>query len=132
MINRKSAAAVFAVAAIALVMAASVSARTATWMTYLTFSGPFALPGVTLPAGTYVFERVDVAAPNLVRVRSRDGSKVYLTAFTDIVSRPTGLHRDRHVSFGEVPPGAAPRVTVWYPIGEVIGHQFIYPRNGAN
>ena len=27
---------------------------------YLTFSAPFALPGVALPAGSYVFEVIDV------------------------------------------------------------------------
>lgn len=131
-LNRRSVATVCAAAMLVAVMAASVSAwGTAKRTTYLTFSGPFALPGVSLPAGTYVFERVDVTAPNLVRVMSRDRSEVYLTAFTHIVPRPKALHPDRQVSFREVPRGITPPVTVWYPIGDVIGHQFIYPKNSA-
>jgi hypothetical protein len=128
MFKRKSA---VAVAVVVLAMAASVGAWSHTRTAYLTFSGPFALPGVTLPAGTYMFERVDVAASNLVRVRNRDGSKVYLTAFTRIISRPAGLRPDAAVSFAEVPPGVAPRVAVWYPTGAVIGHEFIYTSRAA-
>jgi hypothetical protein len=130
MFKRKSAVAV-ALAVVVLAMAASVGAWSHTGKAYLTFSGPFALPGVTLPAGTYIFERVDVVAPNLVRVRNRDGSKVYLTAFTHIISRPAGLRRDAAVSFAEVPAGVAPRVAVWYPTGDVIGHEFIYASRAA-
>lgn len=70
--------------------------------------------------------RADVATPDVVRVTSRDGSQVYLTAFTRIVPRPKGLRTDRQVSFSEVPRGVTPPVTAWYPIGESIGHQFIF------
>jgi hypothetical protein len=130
MVNRKSVAAVFGVAVLVLATAVPVNAwGTAKRTTYLTFSGPFALPGVSLPAGTYIFERADVNTPDIVRVTSRDGSHVYLTAFTRIVPRPNGLHRDRQVSFGEVGKGVTPPVTTWYPIGGSIGHQFIYPDN---
>src|SRR5438876_445463 len=72
----------------------------------LTFSGPVGLPGVTLPAGTYVFELPEPkAVPNLVRVSSKDRSLVYLTAFTLQIERPEGLPDDRLVSFGEAPKG---------------------------
>lgn len=129
MVNRKSVATVFG-AVLVLAVAVSVNAwgspkRT----TYLTFSAPFALPGVSLPAGTYVFERADAAILDIVRVTSRDGSQVYLTAFTRVVPRPKGLHPSRQVSFREVPRGVTPPVAAWYPIGESIGHQFIYPKS---
>src|SRR5262249_46308615 len=58
---------------------------------YLTFSAPFALPGVSLPAGTYVFDVLATDSNNVVRVTSRDGSRTYLTAFTVTVQRPKGL-----------------------------------------
>ena len=43
---------------------------------FLTFSGPFQIPEVTLPAGTYVFT---VVAPSVVRVSSPDRSQQYAT-----------------------------------------------------
>ena len=94
---------------------------------YLTFSGPVSLPGVTLPAGTYTFERVDVPDRiDLVRVSSRNGSHVYLTAFTNIVQRPRNLKSSQAVTFREARPGAAPEIASWFPMGAAEGHQFKY------
>ena len=45
----------------------------------LTFSGPVGLPGVTLPRGTYTFEVIPLH-PDIVRVLSRDRSRVSFTA----------------------------------------------------
>lgn len=96
--------------------------------TYLTFSGAVALPGVQLNAGTYIFE---VANPetsgNVVRVSSRDRSKIYLLAFTDFIDRPAGLRADQFVSLGEAPRGMAPPVKAWFPPGGS-GRQFIYTK----
>jgi hypothetical protein len=98
--------------------------------TYVTVNTPFALPGVALAPGSYVFELADPEmSHSLVRVMSRNRSRVYLTAFTNLVQRPTGLGSDRVVAFGEVPNGVTPPIKVWYPIGESVGHQFIYPKN---
>jgi hypothetical protein len=45
--------------------------------TLLTFSGPVALPGVSLSAGTYTFELADRnGSPDLVVVRNREQSHV--------------------------------------------------------
>ena len=43
-------------AALAMVLAAPASADTWNKKTFLTFSGPVQVPGVTLPAGTYTFK----------------------------------------------------------------------------
>jgi hypothetical protein len=96
---------------------------------YLTFSAPVALPGVALPAGTYIFEQPIPEAGNLVRVTSADGAHVYLTAFTRIVERPAHLKSATHVLFAEVPRGMTPPIKVWYPVGASTGHEFIYPKN---
>ena len=93
---------------------------------YLTFSAPFALPGVSLPAGTYVFDVVPTASNDVVRVTSRDGSRTYLTAFTVSVQRPKGLPVGRQIIFNEVPVGTTPPIKAWFPIGQTIGHQFVY------
>ena len=47
-------------------------------LTYLTFSGPVQLPGVTLPAGTYRFQLADPdSSRRVVRVSDKDGSTSY-------------------------------------------------------
>jgi hypothetical protein len=48
-------------------------------------------------------------------------------AFTKRVERPPGLRADRQVLFNEVRPGVMPTVKAWFPIGESVGHEFIYP-----
>ena len=113
-----------------LVMAVSVNALgDARHTAYLRFKTPFALPGVALPSGTYIFELADPGVQmNLVRISSRDRSTVYLVAFTQLVERPQNVV-DRQVVFGEVPSGVAPPVTAWYPIGESVGHRFVYPKD---
>jgi hypothetical protein len=94
---------------------------------YITFSGPVALPGVTVPAGTYIFETVDANNRNdVVRVRARDYSKVYLQRFTLQIERPANMPRDRVIVLGEGRVGMAPRVEAWFPQGEPVGHKFIY------
>ena len=96
---------------------------------YLTFNRPVALPGVTLPAGTYTFERVNTASRiDLVQVRSRERNTVYLTAFTNMVDRPRNLAKKQVVTFRETKPGTAPQIATWFPDGEAMGHQFIYDR----
>ena len=75
------------IAAIAMGLAtvASTHADEASRTQYLTFTRPVALPGVTLKSGTYIFELADPdAAPDVVRVLSRDRKTVFLTAFTSV------------------------------------------------
>jgi hypothetical protein len=115
--------AVFGLALVQHAAAGTIAERT----TYLTFSQPVQLPGVALGAGTYVFELADpVGAPGVVRVLSRDRRTAYFMGFTYAAERPRGMRHDTMVSFGESAAGVAPRITVWWPIGEMTGHQFIY------
>ena len=93
---------------------------------YLTFSARFALPGVSLPAGTYVFDVLYIGSENVIRVSSRNRAHVYLTAFTRRVQRPNGLSADRQIVFNEVRPGDTPSVKAWFPVGQAIGHEFRY------
>ena len=117
-------------AILGVVSTVSLHANDARHTTYLTFSAPVALPGVALPAGTYIFEHpIPEAGGNLVRVKSADGAHVYLTAFTRIVERPARLKSALHVLFAEVPRGMTPPIKVWYPAGASTGNEFIYPKN---
>ena len=97
--------------------------------TYFTFSGTVQMPGVALPAGTYIFE---VANPDgggdIVRVLSRDRKKAYLMQFTYFVERPSRGKLDATITLGETSAGVPPKVTAWYPQSETRGRQFIYNR----
>jgi len=90
----------------------------------LTFNAPIALPGVVLAAGTYTFE-IPNASHSLVRISSKDGRHVYLTAFTLEVRRP-GKADAPKVTFHEAAKGVPPSVNTWYPAGDPSGKQFIY------
>lgn len=95
--------------------------------TYFTFSKAIALPGVSLPAGTYVFELPDPDHSwDIVRVTSRDRKRVYLTAFTKLVERPAHGKLNAAIVFGEVSAANPPRVKAWYPQDDRTGRQFIY------
>jgi hypothetical protein len=122
----------FALSAIGMVVlcaasAASLHGDTFNRTAYLTFSAPVALPGVGLAPGTYIFE---LAAPatdlTLVRVFSRNRSKVYFMGFTEIISRPPDVPADRPVSLGEAPRGVPPPITAWYLPDGSTGRRFIY------
>jgi hypothetical protein len=95
--------------------------------THFTFSGAVQLPGVTLPAGTYTFE---VANPgtgsDVVKVMSRDRSKLYALKITRSIYRPALRNLKPTITFGETPAGTPPPVKAWYPDGETRGREFIY------
>jgi hypothetical protein len=128
MVTRKSALMVCGAVMLGLTLAnpGRAASTAASQTNHLTFTGPVALPGVTLPRGTYTFEVVDLH-PDIVRVLSRDGSRVYFTGFTNGIARPAGLSADRLVTLAETARGIAPRIEAWYPIGKSTGRRFIYP-----
>ena len=48
--------------------------------TFLTFSGPVQMPGVTLPAGTYTFKLADLPGNrHVVQIFDKDEKKIYTT-----------------------------------------------------
>ncbi|HWW84996.1 MAG TPA: hypothetical protein VNZ26_15400 [Vicinamibacterales bacterium] len=125
-------AAFLACAAVASLLAATTAGQargTEADTNYLTFSGPVALPGVELRAGTYIFERaLPNGDPSLVRVLSRDRRQIFLTAFTNTVRRPESMGPGQVVSLGETTKGVPPPITAWYPLDSSTGHQFLYNR----
>jgi hypothetical protein len=118
----------FGVALVGLLAVSSIgAAANASKTTYFTFSKTVQLPGVALPAGSYIFEVVNPeTGGNVVRVASRDRSKVYLTQLTQRIERPRSRDMQPRIVLGEAPAGQPPLVTSWFPIGETIGHAFIY------
>ena len=130
MFNRQSMAAA-AVAAVGLVTVAPMSkaSQPIDHMTRLTFSRAVGLPGVTLNAGTYMFQIADpTQSADIVRVWKGDFSRVLYTGFTHRVYRPENHSTERLIVFGEAPRGTARPIMAWYPTGETIGHEFLYRR----
>ena len=89
--------------------------------TQLTFSKPFSLPGVTLGAGTYIFERAARSRRSRCQCRA-DRRFVYYMGFTELVEKPRGIASP--VTFGEAKAGSLSR-REWYPRA-VNGHRFLY------
>ena len=114
-----------------LALASTVSSHALTFspitqINHVTFSQPVALPGVTLPAGTYDFELGPAGThPDIVRVSGRHGQPYYL-GFTRAVPRPRTAPRSQIMAFGESLPGAPAPITVWYPVNSPSGHEFVY------
>jgi hypothetical protein len=122
---RKSLLAVVGAVVMGVVIGASAYAMTDN-TNYLTFSAPVALPGITLPAGTYVF-RMPSDDRNVVQVMNRTATRSYYMGLTQPIQRPqrgTALL----VTVGEAPAGQAPPIRAWFPVGQLQGHSFNYAR----
>ena len=120
-----------AVAVFVCLMAAPVSAQPLDKRTLFTFSGPVTLPGVTLPAGQYLFRLAD---PNrnskVVQVLNADGSRPYGLFFTIPAERlePASLPE---VRFMETASGTPAAIRTWWYPGERTGYEFIFPKEQA-
>ena len=94
---------------------------------YVTFSGPIALPGVTLPAGTYTFRTPSDLDKNIVQVMNRGETKSYYMGITRPVVRPRG-RTQLLVTVGETSARQVPPIQAWFPLGQTEGHAFIYDK----
>jgi len=99
--------------------------------TIITFSAPVALPGVTLPAGSYMFKLADSQTNrNIVQVFDKDRSKIFAT----ILAIPAQRNKpadETVITFKEAPASAAPAVQYWFYPGETTGQEFAYPKRQA-
>jgi hypothetical protein len=119
----------FAVLAMAFGSTAKASERDK--KTIFTFSSPVELPGISLPAGTYVFKLMDsLADRNIVQVFDKDEMHLYATFLTIPDYRPK-VSDKTIVRFSETAPGAPPALKVWFYPGESTGWEFVYPKSRA-
>jgi LPXTG-motif cell wall-anchored protein len=118
-------------AAILAVIASAAFAQTSDKRTYFTFNGPTAVPGVTLPAGKYLFRITnDTTSRNVIQVLSGDGKKPY-AMFHTIPAERSDPARDPELRFMETAAGMPNAVrTFWY-ASERGGYEFVYPKNQA-
>ena len=89
-----------AVVALVALAGATGSATSVELSNSLTFNRPVALPGVTLPAGTYLFERIVEPGANLVRVTEAKTGRPFYTGFTHTVPRPWTLQAGQQRGLG--------------------------------
>ena len=128
---------VCAVAVLGVVFAAPASAQVGGKMpftargpvdksTYLTFSGPISLPGLSLPAGTYVFRLPSWEnSPNVVQVLSEDRKTVYAIVSTIPINRAETSH-ETEIVFKEAATDTPAKVAVWFYPDENTGREFLY------
>jgi len=123
--------AISALALAAVCLSLPVTADETNKLTYLTFSQPTQLPGVTLPAGRYRFELADtVESRRVVKVASEDGKK-QLAMLMSVPNKLPEAAKDPVVLFAEAPQGQPQAVKAWVYPGESIGYEFIYPHDEA-
>jgi hypothetical protein len=128
MLKRLASACVFTVLAF---MATTTHAQTIDNRTIFTFSQPVTLPGVTLPAGKYLFRNPDtLTGRRVVQVLSQDGMQAYAQLLTIPVQR-FDVPDKPEIRFMETPEGTAPAIKAWWYPGNTIGWEFIYPKEQA-
>ena len=115
----------------AVLLVPGVRADEYTKLTYLTFSGPVQVPGVTLPAGTYMFKLADPAGGRrAIQIWDEKGTKMYTMLLT-IPDEQLEAKDEPVVLFSERPSGSAHAVKSWFYPAERIGYEFIYPKSQA-
>ena len=117
---------IIAAAAVVVTAAFAVTSHAGTANTNtLTFSRDVALPGVVLPAGSYVF---DIANPDSSRdvVIVRQNGRVRFMGITLPAERPARMPLNEPVTLREARPDTPAPIDTWFPLGSSRGHQFIY------
>ena len=100
---------------------------------FFTFSGPVAVPGVTLPAGKYLFRLPTTIASgerHVMQVLSSDGRHSY-AAFFGISANRTDYATKPEIRFMETAADMPPAVKTWWYPGDKAGYEFIYPKEQA-
>ncbi len=115
----------------AALMMSSATAQPMDKRTFFTFSGPVAMPGITLPAGQYIFRLADPdMSSRVVEVLSANGRKPYGLFFTISAQR---LHASvkPEVRFMETAKDMPQAIQTWWYPDETAGYEFIYPKAQA-
>ena len=115
----------------AVLIAAMANAQPSDKRTFFTFSRPITLPGVTLPAGKYVFRLADdETSRKVIQIMSSEGTKQYAMLLT-IPEERRDPAKDAEVAFLETASRTPSAVKAWWYPGERTGYEFIYPRAQA-
>lgn len=109
-------------------MASGADAFTSDKRTYFTFNQSVALPGVTLPAGTYMFRLADPdTSRRVIQVSDKNGTQSYALLLTMPAYRNEAA-KDSEIRFLETPAGAPRAINAWWYVGDSTGYEFIYSK----
>ena len=121
----------FTLAMLVLGLGSAARAQPSDYRTYFTFSTPVTLPGITLPAGRYLFRLADPdSSRKVISVLSEDG-KTQLAMLHTIPNQLSKAPNDPEVRFLETSGNMPPPIKGWWYPGKSIGYEFIYPRAQA-
>ena len=121
-----------AVAAVVLAGATMASASNQPWdkHTRFTFSGPVAVPGVTLAPGSYVFRLVETSSRNVIQVVGANGGPSY-AMFFGLPALRSEISEGPELRFMETAEGAPAAIESWWQPGSRRGFEFVYPKDQA-
>jgi hypothetical protein len=129
------AAAVFTAAFLTAATTASAQDSNINQRTFLTFSGPVQMPGVTLPAGKYVFRLADTSLHNVMQVFDGDEKHIIGQWFFIPKNRTSeeasAANGKPVVMFREMPEGMTPAIQYYFYPTDLTGKEFIYPKDQA-
>jgi len=119
-------------AALVCGLSAPAAAYTFDNRTLFTFSQPIALPGVTLPAGTYTFRLADpTTGRRVVQVLNQNATQSYALLLS-IPAMRADIPTKPEISFMETTAGMPAAVKIWWQEGSTRGYEFIYPKARAD
>jgi LPXTG-motif cell wall-anchored protein len=128
MLKHMVAVSTFAILALSI---GTAQAQPADYRTFFTFSAPVTLPGVTLPAGTYLFRLADpTTGRKVINVLSADGKRSLAMLHT-IPNQLLDAPQNAEIRFMETTANTPPPIKTWWYPGKAIGYEFIYPRPQA-
>jgi len=99
--------------------------------TTITFNQPVEVPGMVLPAGTYVFKLADsMSDRHIVLIYNADETKLLkmILAIDNYRLVPTDK---QVVTFAERAKDAPEALRAWFFGGDTWGHEFVYPKTRA-
>lgn len=108
-------------------------ARADNWnkKTVITFSGPVEIPGMVLPAGTYMFKLMDsLGDRNIVQIFNANGTHLFATILAISNFRMTTTNRTV-ITFSERPLNTPIALHAWFYPGDNFGQEFVYPKSEA-
>ena len=120
--------AVAAASLMAVLLAPLVQADPLYKRTEVTFSAPVEIPGMVLPAGTYVMKLLDpYMERNVVRFYNKQENHMYAMVFAipDYRLVPTD---HTVITFEERAHNSPQAIKEWFPAGDNWGEEFVYPK----
>ena len=119
-------------AALAYGLSAPAAAYTFDRRTLFTFNQPIALPGVTLPAGTYTFRLADpTTGGRVVQVLNDSGTQSYAMLLSMPATRQD-IPEESEISFMETSAGMPAAVKIWWQEGSRSGYELIYTKEQSS